>query len=66
MVKVLVLLVAGSDPNVLGRGRVSWVELEVVNGLREDVGLHAFRSQVAEFGCSVVGDIVARVFLLVS
>lgn len=66
MIKVLVLLVTGSDSDVLGGWWMSWVELEVVDGLGKDVGLHAFRSQVAELGCSVVSDIVASLFLLVS
>lgn len=66
MVKVLVLLVAGSDPNVLGRWWMSWIELDIVNGLGEDVCLHAFGSQVAKLGCSVVSDIVVGLFLLVS
>lgn len=66
MVKVLLLLIAGPNSDVLGRWRVSWIELEVVNGLGEDVGFHAFRSQAAEVGCSVVSNIIVRIFLLVS
>jgi hypothetical protein len=45
---------------------MSRIELDVVYGLGEDVGLHTFGAQIAVLGSSVVNDIVVGLFLLVS